>query len=72
MCKQAETQHFLHRLLHVIVLDLFVWFAFAIIGENGDGPWALGAGSEPEFESQLHHLSMCNFGKSLSLCACVP
>lgn len=67
MCKQAEIQHFLHKLLHVVVL-----FVFAFVGKNVDRPWALGAASEPEFESQLHHLFLCTLGNSLSLCVCAP
>lgn len=59
MCRQAETQHFLHKLLML----LFRIFLFV---------FSLGAGNEPEFESQLHHLSVCNLGKLLSFCACVP
>lgn len=60
MCRQAETQHFLHKLL-MLLCRIFCWFVFG-----------LGAGNEPEFESHLHHLSVCNLGNLLSFCACVP
>lgn len=64
MCKQAEIRHFLHKLLHAIVLFVFCFYW-------GKRAWIMGFGAGRGLSLNTSSTS-CLLGKSLSCGVCEP